>query len=437
MGVVMSKYLMVGVVVAACVCCGGMAAESPIVKESDPTVVTHKLKLGKITVGFSDTGGGYLNYLDLGDGKNVVSPRYGRGWQGSLRDRLHSGRYNPTQAGFHDHAGAPVTLKVDKNRLIIPKFNLPLYGDPVFDFTQHEDLVYDHKGYKDSGKTDTDGLDEASWTQDDELRSEFDFEAIYENATELAGGAIPVLRFLCRYTYAREPKAILQFGKKARKVDGKPIIDERARVADISKLLRGNQPATDIDLSGIIFTAYGIRLFTKTGYTTPMWYEDGKWQSVTRESVRGRGKEKQFDLAPSAVKKTKKGKSVRQPKVLASQFLLWAKGANPNTSEAIALYCPMKSRVNSKSVLGLDRRTGKVKYRENRNTRSYIFFSHVIPDQLGIRSRFLLTGMLAPEHGGPNVIEALEHETYVLFGTPAEILDAVRVLDRKVERQGK
>ena len=41
MGVVVSKYLMVGVVVAACVCCGGMAAESPIVKESDPTVLTH------------------------------------------------------------------------------------------------------------------------------------------------------------------------------------------------------------------------------------------------------------------------------------------------------------------------------------------------------------------------------------------------------------
>ncbi|WP_129589625.1 hypothetical protein [Rubritalea profundi] len=405
----------------------------PIVKKSDPTVVTHKLRIGKITVGFSDTGGGYLNYLDLGDGKNIVSPRYGRGWQGSLRDQLHSGRYNPTQAGFHDHAGAPVTLVLSKKRLVIPKFNLPLYGDPVFDFTQHEDLVYDHKGYKDNGKTDTDGLDESKLTQDDELRSEFDFEGVYENATALGGGKIPILRFYCRYTYARNPKVILQFGKKAKKVDGKPIIDERSRVPDISAGLRGKQAATDVDLSNIIFTAYGIRLFTKTGYTTPMWYEDGKWKSVTRESVKGRGKEKQFDLTAPAAKKTKKGKKAKNsktPSVLKSQFLLWAKGKNPKTSPAIALYYPVRSRYNSKSILGVDRKTGREVYREDRSIRNFIFFSHVIPDQIGIRTRFMLSGMLAPKHGKPNVLEALEHETFILFGTPNEILAAVRALDK-------
>jgi hypothetical protein len=198
-------------------------ADLPIVKTSNPTVVTHKLKIGDLTFGFSDMGGGYLNYLDLGDGVNQVSPFYGRGWQGSLRDRLHSGRYNPTQAGFHDHAGAPVKLELSETRLTIPTFNLPLYGDPVFDFTQHEDLVPDNKRYKDKDNSDTDGLDESEVTQDDELRSEFDMDAVYENATDLAGGKIPVLRFYCRYTYARDPKSILQFGKKAKKIDGKRI----------------------------------------------------------------------------------------------------------------------------------------------------------------------------------------------------------------------
>jgi hypothetical protein len=50
-------------------------AGSPVVSTSDPSVVTHKLKLDEITIGFSDQGGSYLNYLDLGDGKNIVSVR--------------------------------------------------------------------------------------------------------------------------------------------------------------------------------------------------------------------------------------------------------------------------------------------------------------------------------------------------------------------------
>lgn len=408
-------------------------ANGPIVKQSDPAKVTHKLKIGDLTFGFSDTGGGYLNHLDLGDGKNVVSPNYGRGWQGSLRDRLHSGRYNPTQAGFHDHAGAPVSVKLSKNRLTIPRFHLPLYGDPVFDFTQHEDLVYDFKGYKDGGKSDTDGLDESKWTQDDELRSEFDFEGVYENATHMGGGEIPILRYYCRYTYARDPKAILQFGAAAKKKDGKQVLDERMHVKDISAILPGEQASTDVDLANIIFTAYGFRLFTKTGYTTPMWYEDGEWKSVTRKSVSGRGNEKQFELAPPATPQAlKKRKQGAQPAVLKSQFLLWAKGNDPESSPAIALYCPMHGKFNAKPFVGLEKKSGKEVYRENRNQRSVIFFSHVIPDQIGVRSRFFQAGMLAPKHGNPDVIEALDHETFLLFGTPEQIRKAVSVLAKKL-----
>lgn len=408
--------------------------DKPIVQKSDPTKVTHRLKIGKLTFGFSDLGGGYLNYLDLGDGENVVSPYYGRGWQGSLRDRLHMGRYNPTQAGFHDHAGTPVSLKLTEGKLTIPKFNLPLYGDPVFDFTEHEDLVYDFKGYKDHGNSDTDGLDESDWTQDDELRSEFDFEGVYEDASKLGGGGIPILRFYCRYIYERDPKAILQFGKKAKKKDGRSVLDERMRVEDISELLPGAQKSKDVDLANIIFTGYGFRLFTKTGYTTPMWHEDGEWKEVTRKSVSGRGNEKQFELALSELQSRGKKKKKKSPtKVLESQFLLWAKGSDPKKSPAIALYCPMKSRFNAKPFVGLDKKTGKEVYRENRNTRSYIFFSHVIPDQLGVRSRFFQTGMLAPKHGNPNVVEALDHETFVLFGTPDQILNAVKTIEKQLD----
>ena len=91
----------------------------------------------------------------------------------------------------------------------------------------------------------------------------------------------------------------------------------------------------------------------------------------------------------------------------------------------------MRSPVNHKSILGLDKTSGHVRFREDRSTRNFIFFSHVIPTQLGIRSRFLLTGMLAPRHGDPDAIEALEHETFILFGTPERILKAVKTIEKR------
>lgn len=168
-------------------------------------------------------GGGYLNYCSIDNGPNIVSTDYGKGWQGALRDRLHRGRYNPTQAGFRDTAGSPVEIVEQKNKLIIKKFNMPLYGDAVFDFTEHEDLVPDSSKYK-----------------DDEIRSEFDFYGYYEDAPPVVGNKIVVIRFYAEYSYAREPKAIYQFGEKARKENGQPVLNKKALERDISKTLIGD-----------------------------------------------------------------------------------------------------------------------------------------------------------------------------------------------------
>lgn len=397
---------------------------TPIVRTSDPCAVTHKFKIRDITFGFSDLGGGYLNYVDLGDGKNIVSANYGRGWQGSLRDKLHSGRYNPTQAGFTDTAGAPVRLIATEHSLTIPKFNLPLYGDPVFDFTEHEDLAPDFKGYQDNGNSDTDGVEESGLTQDDELRSEFDFEGLYEDATDLSGGTIPVLRFYSRYTYVRPPRAIRQFGKQAVLSDGKPVINETARIKDISPAMAGNQPATDDDLSGVIFTAYGTRLLSESGYTVPMWFQKNAWQSLP-ELVSGRGKEMEFALPGPK----EEGKFL--PDTMDSEFLVLAKGNDPATSPAIGFYSP-SGEINTNQTLGMNQATGRVVYSEDRRTQGKILFSRVIPSQVDIRSRFNLTGMLAPGHGKPNVVEALQNETFILFGTPDQILKSVENLRKKL-----
>ncbi|TSA37552.1 MAG: hypothetical protein D4R65_00385 [Verrucomicrobiaceae bacterium] len=400
------------------------AGPSPVVKPSDPFAVTHKFMIGEITIGVSDLGGGYLNFIDLGDGKNIVSGNYGRGWQGSVRDQLHGGRYNPTQAGFRDDVGAPVTVVATEHSIKIPKFNLPLYGDPVFDFTEHEDIAPDFKGYKDNGNSDTDGIEESNLTQDDEVRSEFDFEGIYEDATDLAGGKIPVLRFYSLYTYARPPAAIRQFGKTALLSDGKPVINETARVKDVSPAMTGNQPAADDDLSGVIFTAYGARLLADSGYTVPMWREKETWK-ILPELESGRGKEMEFCLPGPA----EAGKS--PPVTMDSEFLVLAKGNDPANSPAIALYSP-SSDINTNQILGLDKATGRVIYKEDRRTQGKILFSRAIPAQVDMRNRYFLTGMLAPGHGKPNVLEALQNETFILFGTPDQILKAVEALKKKL-----
>lgn len=416
-------------VVLACISGRCLAPGStPIVQPSDPFAMTHKFKIGEITIGVSDLGGGYLNYVDVGDGKNIVSANYGRGWQGSVRDQLHGGRYNPTQAGFRDDVGAPVKVIAGEHSLKIPKFNLPLYGDPVCDFTEHEDLAPDFKGYKDNGNSDTDGIGESSLTQDDEIRSEFDFEGVYEDATALAGGKIPVLRFYSLYTYARPPAAIRQFGKKALLSDGKPVINETARVKDVSPAMPGTQPATDDDLSGVIFTAYGTRLLSDSGFTVPMWHEKGAWQSLP-ELESGRGKEMEFRLPGPAAE----GKS--PPVTMDSEFLVLARGNDPATSPAIALYSP-SSDINTNQILGLDKSSGRIVYKEDRRTQGKILFSHVIPAQVDVRNRYFLTGLLAPGHGKSNVLEALQNETFILFGTPDQILEAIEALRKNLEAAG-
>ena len=396
---------------------------SPIVEESDPTMVTHELRIGELTFGFCNKGGGYLNYLDLGDGANQVYPDYGKGWQGSLRDRLHGFRYNPTQAGFRDHAGAPVEVELSENKFYIPAFNLPLYGDPQFDFTQYEDLASDYVGYNDNNNSDKDGLAEIGMTQDDELRSEFDFTAMYENSTGLAGGTIPVLRYFCRYIYMREPKAILQFGENAVKETGADVLVGQFHKDDISRIIPGAQSSTNIDLAEIIFTGYGIRLFTDNGYTTALWYQDNQWQNASITEFEGRGNEMKFELKPST-----RGNET----LLQNSFLVLSQGTNPDTDKAFAVYTPMVGKHNVMPVVGTEKASGKVVYRENRSTRSFIFFSNVIPSQIGIRNRFIMDGLLAPGNGQEGVVEAIEHETFILYGTPNEILQAVQTINQNL-----
>jgi hypothetical protein len=116
-------------------------ASPVVVSGSSPSRVTHTLEsvVGskRAVIGVNDRGGGYINSVLLYgygiDGVNIAIPDFGKGWQGSIRDSLHGGRYNPTQAGFRDLFGAPVSVVKDST-LLVRQFAMPLYGDPVYDF---------------------------------------------------------------------------------------------------------------------------------------------------------------------------------------------------------------------------------------------------------------------------------------------------------------
>jgi len=415
-------------------------ADLLIVRKSDPKIVTHKIKSGKVSIGFSDNGGGYLNFCDVGNGLNIVSPNYGRGWQHCFRDGLHSGRYNPTQAGFSDSAGSPAHCRVENNRFIIEKYNMALFADPVNDFTEHEDLAPDYPGYKDNNNSDTDGLDEKGLTQDAELRSEFDCAGTYEDASSLTGNGIPAFRHRFFYAYAREPKAMQQFGEAARLLNGNPVLAEDKRILDVSPTaLPGKQTPTDTDLSLITFEIYGMR-FLKTpqlDIAAAMWRENGEWRISERKASGAaliRCLKNQYPELKTTSGDDSHVTSGKDGNADIPLFIM-ASGKDPKTSRAIGMFIPNIPQ-NVRQTVGFDRRTGERLYSEDRRLQGWFHFGWARGPHIIVVARYRLTGMLTPGRAMPNAVEVLYGDVFMLFGTPDEILQAAGNIERTVRTAG-
>ena len=396
-----------------------------IVAKDDPWESTHTLDAGVMKLHFGAHGGGYINHVEVPDIPNAMvretHGRYGRGWQGSARDRLHSNRYNPTQAGWRDFAGTPAPVRFDAaGRFTVDRYNVPLFGDPIFNFVRFDDLAEDFN-YGDPPGTDTDGFAEpAGWTQDDEIRSEFDFEGFYEDAGDPAGNGCSVLRIFQRYSYERSAKAILQFGPAALKTDGSPVFDpQQIDIHGNFSTIFPQQQATEIDLAGIIYTAFGIRLNPQAGLTHGLWRSGGAWQGDSL--ILGGGDLVRFKLPGHGID-TPPGER------LDYGFLMLANGSDPNTAKGFALYVPAIER-NTRNLIGMDRETRDVIYREDRITDAFILIRSAITGQASIRSRYFLSGLFAPDNGDPDSIEAMETEQYVLYGTPNQVLAAVQAIE--------
>lgn len=353
----------------------------------------------------------------------------------------------------------PVTISTGTSsngsggRLDYTQFNLPLYGDPVNDFTQYEDLVADQYN-DDNGNSDDDGMAEVGYSQDDEIRSDFDFDGFWEDYSDEVSNGIPVFRHYNIYTYERDDSdgAILQFGASATKRDGTDVIWEEARLKDIAPDIVDNQTPTDEDLSVIIYSANTMRFrYDTTQYRYFMWHDGTGWQNDLLDKkddfvkIYGDKYEELFDGADlDYINDVDKDNTDIWKGNGSGDFAIVSTGVNPSTSDAIGIYIPQNSIINQKPVVGINTSTRAIEYEADRRMRYVVFAGlkgsgkstktlegqFVIPDNLlAIGSRVWLTGLQAPEHCDTGIIEGVRQESFVLFGTPAEILASVNELE--------
>ena len=420
----------------------------PVGVVSDPTLHQVNITSHGATLGFSETGGGYANYLAIGDGKNLIAAAYGRGWQPSIRDLLHSGLYNPTQAGVSDQAGTPVHLSVRPSpagpgqRMDIHPYAMALFLNPGFNFALPPWRQFP------SGTKDTDGLHDDKVPLQDQLRSEFTFSGFFQDASGLADNTIPVFQFEYTMTYARDPgreqtwkrgmpySAIYQFGPNATKTDGSPVLQLQAR-----DYIGGEhfpaRLATNTDLSRGLMDP-GLRIVYSAGYHTVMWTdEQGQWQTGSLDDQKkirftfySKGSQRRF-----------------------GSFALLVKGNDPGHSPAIGLYIPQSSVINEYPIAGIDIKTGKQVYAEDRRTSWLMSTERIGPadpneksirtylvDNVSIENHFTIlrpvlryTGLLSPSHALPGVEERIRCEEFLLIGTPDEIRAAAEQIRTKLK----
>jgi hypothetical protein len=452
---------------------------------SDPSTATHWVRSGQASFGFNEDAGGYMSCLFptreggqpdrcdslIGD-PNLGVPDYGRGWQSTFRDGLHSGRYNPTQAGFNDSHGTPADLSRGEScggpggRVTIAPYRMPIFSNSSYDWVENEDYAPDE--YKEDGEdSDKDAIDESLRSQLDEVKSEWSYTGFYEDGSETVYANVGLLRHVYQVDFAHEADALLQFGAEGRKDNGKSVIDTRAIPLDLAPdatapaSLQGRQIATAEDLASGTF-GYSGRVRWSFDYHHVLWLDkDGLLQEdladVCREKVLVQVGEDQYSELYEGDPNSQMGGDPDdfQGSSDLPLMILSSGGLDElETADAVALYMP-ENRCNAQQVVGVDTHTGEEVYTQDRRTR--VVFSanrracktdtdnatrliwkdpegieedrYIENDQTNIAIRIYQLGMLNPVNAPEGVFERFRMDTRILTGTPAEILAAVRQLE--------
>jgi len=389
--------------------------------------ITDTIRSGEFVLGIDNYGGGYITEIDIpgiGNIMGVITQRYGRGGQSSIRDMGRGGQYNPTQAGFSDVAGTECEVLKSPGKLVVNPRGCCLFnGDANFDYIRWENIAAD-PFKKDGGNIDVDNIDEENLSvtidgktytkQEAEVYSDFDFYCEYENFQSKAGLSIPAVRHYFEYRFIRSstlPNSCMkQFNKSALMKVGR--WNENEILSDISTKNPEGIYAGGVDNLNSISLSWSIRNDVAIWDPEYRYVQliNGNWQIENRGNKQFMGDDKQYKL----------------------RFIV-AESNNENSGNALGFYLP-ESNINKFNIVGVNESDGSEAYVDERFLSNfYLDIRYRIPNMSWMGFRSEIKGLIDRSkligiYDG--VYEKLRQESICLIGTPAQIKAAFIKLDK-------
>jgi peptidoglycan hydrolase-like protein with peptidoglycan-binding domain len=399
-------------------------------KESNPKLITHTITsqhrtdpLRSMSIGLNSQGGGFAWSTKVSgypgfSNRELGAAGYGRGFAGSIRDRYHSNRYNPEQAGKTDIHGVVVEpLRIDGG-FAVPQYQMPLYSDGALS-PIHEQFPVSNSA------------------------SEFDYSTRMTDVSRTY--SVPAVAFDEYYVYARKPDAIKQFTGdetiKAGPAKGQPVLNKALQIKDISPR-NGVQTPTTTDMSYLVYTHRGLRVPSNLNYAH--YRSNGEW--VTKTLQANSSLDQQFTcnlskdrrdmsyIYETTDKKVSDGISTNC--VIDEQLIVFSNSPDVTKGFGLGVYLPKNQEMNKNRVHVINTKKNKVEWREDRNIQRIINVEDYT-DKSGYSDngyffaavRDFMSGLLSPESAtkayGFDAVEALTGRTVVLTGTPAEVLEGI------------
>jgi len=429
------------------------------------------------TLGVDCNGGGYVNYLNTGYDStgNLIATLYGRGFQTSIRDSLHSGFYNPTQAGIGDGLGTPVTLTLTSSpegpggRINIAPYTLPLFLNGGFCFFP---LSYYSPGAQNpvsscNSDTVTDGIFSQELSADisatQQLSSEFHFKGYYQDASNLGGNTASIFEYNFTMTYLGNPGSpgnpgaitwespqtssdyspIYKFGPTATYDNNNTTtnvlntaylnptysIQAYSNVGNSSSLTSIQPTDTDLVLAQI---ATGMRLRLSAGYTSYL---------TLSSSCDGWNPPQPVNLTQGG--DTYAGEIYPVPSSPCGSVVALENPGNPS-APIIAMYFPQTDPVNAQQVTETDMMNGQSVTIDRRITTLMVVTANIQPsvpyrtvNGIQVENQFTeivpvvrISGLLAPNHAGPHIDESFRADIFVVIGSPTQVLSALQKMNQ-------
>jgi hypothetical protein len=393
-----------------------------IIALSDPTITTHELTSGDFTLGVTDYGGGSINKMvipGVGDISTREADRYGRMGQMAVRDSLHGGRYNPTQAGFYEYLGTQCEITTNPGKLTLEPRGIALWhGDGQYDFTEWENIgrdPYDNDG----GNSDIDGLDESNLEvvingrtftkQEAEVYSEYDFYGSYEDYKGRLGIETSAIRHYAEFRFIREPGHCVYQHREGTKLYNPALIQ-----GDISvEQPRGTHRGTEGELSNPI-KAWNLR------------FDNAEWDPNYRFVNRG-SSQWVAEFRRTGIYR------VDNPFRMA---IIVAESNDPDTGRAMGIYYP-KSEINNYPIIGVVEATGEIAYKDPRTNLLKAVEDRTVVrgamTKIGFTTR--IRGMISRDRLPQGVYETWREEYFIFYGTPRQIMDAIEAYEADKQHQ--